>query len=97
MTVALCGFCAYYAHMTPEREDAVRRALTLAPGSLRALAEEARLSEALLRAVRDGQRRATRATVEALVGALERLAARNAEAAAALRDTLTGEGEEDPR
>lgn len=86
----------YNAHMTPEREDAVRRALDLAPGSLRALAEEAGVSEALLRAVRDGQRRATQATVEALAGALERLAGRNAQAAATLRDTLTGESEEAP-
>lgn len=87
---------AYHAHMTPEREDAVRRALELAPGSLRALAEEAGVSEALLRAVRDGQRRATRTTVEALAGALERLADRSGQAAATLRDTLTGESEEAP-
>lgn len=69
-------------------EDAVRAALELAPGSLRALAREAGLSEALLRRIRDGTRTATPETVGKVAGALERLRDRHDEAARVLRDSL---------
>jgi transcriptional regulator with XRE-family HTH domain len=77
--------------MEQEREDAVRRAMKAASGSLRALADEAGVSESLLRHIRDGRRRATSAVVEALAQALERRAAREVEVAAALRATLNEE------
>lgn len=79
--------------MTPEREDAVRRALDMASGSLRALADEANVSEGLLRHIRDGRRRATPAVVTAVAEALDRRAARAAEAAALLRATLNEEAQ----
>ncbi len=80
--------------MTPEREDAVRRALRLAPGSLRAVAQKAGVSEGLLRHIRDGRRNATPAVVEALAEALEQLSGRYADAASALRDVLAEQEEE---
>lgn len=76
------------------REDAVRRASELAPGSVRALADEAGVSEGLLRFIRDGQRSATPAVVEALAAALERLSERHADAARILRDSLREGGEQ---
>jgi hypothetical protein len=83
--------CPYFADMPTAREEAVRRALELIPGSIRALAEEAGLSEGLLRKIRDGERRATQTTVEALADALSRWASRNSEAARILRETLSRE------
>ena len=80
--------------MTPEKRDAVQRALKLAHGSIRALAEEAGVSDALIRHVRDGRRRATPALVEALAEAFERLGDRHREAAELLRETLDDEAEE---
>ncbi len=75
-------------------ENAVRRALELHPGSLRALAREAGLSHRLLVLIRGGERRATPATVEALAGALERMAGAQAEAARVLRDSLRAREED---
>ena len=68
-----------------KREVAVARALRVAPGSLRAVADEAGVSESLLRAIRDGERSATPVTVEVVAAALERLAQRHADAARLLR------------
>lgn len=72
--------------MTPEMEDAVRRALDDAPASLRAIAREAGVSQALLTMIRSGRRAATAETVEAVATALERLSERHAEAARVLRE-----------
>lgn len=79
--------------MTPEREDAVRQALDMAPGSLRAIAQEAGVSEGMLRHIREGRRRATPTVMEAVAEALEQLAREHAAAAALLRDALTTTGE----
>ena len=76
---------------SPEQEDAVRRALELFSGSLRALGREAGVSYRLLGMIRDGQRTATRATVEALAEAFERLRDRHDEAARVLRESLNEE------
>lgn len=84
----------YGSDMTSERRaKAVRKALELVPGSILAVATETGVSEKLLRMIRDGNRSATPATVEALASALERFASRNAEAARVLRETL---GREEP-
>lgn len=74
--------------MTKDAEDAVRHTLKAYPGSIRTLAREAGVSDTLLRLIRDGKRTATQETVEALAGAMERLADRHAEAARILRDAL---------
>lgn len=74
--------------MSPKRENAVRRALKRAPGTLRALAREAGVSLRLLQLIRDGERSATPEVVAALAHALERLAKQNAEAARVLRQAL---------
>lgn len=50
----------------------IRRVLEEAPGSIRELAREAGVSHSLLVAIRDGQRRLTPATREALATALRR-------------------------
>ena len=86
-TVAPRPVCAYHAYMGM-REDAVRRLMDITPGSVRALAFEAGLSEGLLRFIRAGERSATLETVRALAGASERLRDRHAEAARVLRDSL---------
>lgn len=91
MNVASSHLCTHIAYMG-KKEDAVRRALELYRGSVRGLAQEAGLSEPLVRFVRDGTRSATPATVQALSEALERLSERNAEAARILRDSLSEEG-----
>lgn len=62
----------------------VAEAVEAAPGSIRELAEKAGVSDALIRHVRDGRRRLTPATREALSGALRRWAARCEAAAAGL-------------
>ena len=82
----------YSSDMTPEREDAVRRALKIAPSSMLALAQEAGVSEKLLRLIRDEKRSATPRVVEALAGALERVSDRHGEAARILREVLRREG-----
>ena len=81
--------------MEQRREDAVRRALELYPGSLRALAREAGLSHRLLGYIRDGERSATAETLEALIGAFERLTQRHAEGARILRKSLEATGGDD--
>jgi len=94
MTAALApqASCAHHGNMSPEREDAVREALAIYPGSLRALAREAGISYRLIGMIRSGERSATPTTVEALAGAFERLRDRHADAARILRHTL---GEEE--
>lgn len=66
----------------------MRDALQVSPMSMRAIALEAGISDTLLRLIREGRRTATPATVQALADALERMSARNAEAARVLRETL---------
>lgn len=87
-TLAPASSRTHSGDMSMEREDAVRRALKLYPGSLRSLGREAGLSYRLLGKIRDGDRSATPRTVEALAGALERLRDRHDEAANVLRDSL---------
>ena len=62
---------AHYTHEM-DAQTALRKILDMTPGSIRELAREAGLSEALLRAVRDGDRRLTRQSRDALVDALGR-------------------------
>ena len=69
-------------------EDVVREALRLSPHSIRAIAEEAGVSEKLLRMIRDGERTATVPVVTALAGAMERMTEQQAGAASMLKDTL---------
>jgi hypothetical protein len=76
------------ATMKNTRAAAVRRALEIHPGTLRALAREAGVSHTLLARIRDGDRAATEETVEALAEAMERFAAAHADAAARLRNSL---------
>lgn len=64
---------------------AVKRALGLAPGSLRALAREAGVSHALLLMVCRGQRGATRPVMAKVAAALTRWAANCERGATALR------------
>lgn len=59
-----------------DTQDTLRRILRVAPGSIRALARESGVSEALLRAVRDGDRRLTREARDAVADALRTWAAR---------------------
>lgn len=54
----------------------IERILDEAPGSIRELAREAGVSERLIRAVRDGMRRLTPATRDALAAVLRRWAGR---------------------
>ena len=82
---------SHIGNMSPEQEDAVRRALELFPGSLRALGREAGVSYRLLGMIRDGQRTATTETVEALADAFERLRDRHDEGARILRESLNQE------
>ena len=71
----------------------VRRfAWTLSPSSTLALATEAGVSDRLLRMIRDGERSATPAVVEAVAGAMERLGARHGDVARVLRQALSSEG-----
>ena len=77
-----------------EREDAVRRAVELHTGSLRALAREAQISPRLLRMIVSGDRTATPRTVERLAGAMERLQEIHAEALLVLKESIQ-EREED--
>ena len=74
------------------REDALRWALELAPGSLLSIADEAGYSEKLLRLIRAGKRSATPAVTRAVAEALERLSDRYSESARILRNALTEEG-----
>ena len=69
-------------------EDVVREALKLSPHSIRAIAEEAGVSEKLLRMIRDGERTATVPVVTALADAMERLSEQQAGATSMLKNTL---------
>lgn len=81
-----CLPCPYIADMG-EKEDALRRALEMAPDSIRLLAREAGVSDKLLRLIRDGYRTATPRTIEKLAKAMERFAERHTQAAQLLRDS----------
>jgi uncharacterized protein HemY len=70
------------------REDAIRRAMDLFPGSILALGREAGVSSRLLRMIRDGERPATPRVTAYVAAALERLGERHDEAARILRDAL---------
>lgn len=59
----------------------LRKVLEANPASIRTLASEAGVSEKLLRLIRDGNRRLTPETRDALAGALRRWEARCREAA----------------
>ena len=80
--------------MSPEMEDAVRRAMRASPTSDRTLAHESGISPALLSMIRTGERSATPAVVTALADALDRLAGRHADAARILRHALASEEDE---
>lgn len=68
----------------PSPPDVFQRVLREAPGSIRELAREAGVNETLLRKVRDGKRRLTRETQQAVVNALQRWSGRCEELARAL-------------
>lgn len=72
-------------------QEAVRRALADAPGSLRALAREAGVPHSTLVRIRQGDRTPTRDVSEALAAALERWSGSCAEAADTLRQSLSQE------
>lgn len=84
-------WCAYFAHMG-KKEDAVRKALELYPGSIRSLAAASGVSEALLRAIRDGERSATTRTVAFIAYAMEAMGKSELEAARILKDSLGKKG-----
>ena len=69
-------------------EDVVKEALRLSPHSVRTIADEAGVSEKLLRMIRDGERKATVPVVTALADAMERLAEEQAGAASMLSQAL---------
>lgn len=73
------------------QEDAVREALRLSPHSVRTLADEAGVSEKLLRLIRDGERNATPRVVMALAEAMKGLAQRQADAIRILQESLQRE------
>jgi len=89
MTLAYAREGAHIAYMG-KQEDAVRRALESFPGSIRTLAAAVGVSEGLLRAIRDGQRRATPRVVALVANALSDMAERQADAARILSDSLQG-------
>lgn len=62
----------YCADAMSDSRAALRQALDAIPASTRALAEEAGVDEKLLRMIRDGERRLTPETRDALAGALRR-------------------------
>lgn len=64
----------------------MRRILEETPGSIRALAREAGVSHVLLTKIRDGERRLTPGTREALAAALERWSERLDSFATELRE-----------
>lgn len=69
MTLDVPPVCAHITH-DMDAQTALQKALDRVPGSIRELAAEAGLSEALLRAVRDGDRRCTERTRRRLLDAL---------------------------
>ena len=66
----------------------MKQVLKHAPGSLLSIANEAGVSEKLLRLIRDGKRSATPAVTEAVAQALEDLGDRYSESASVLRRAL---------
>ena len=73
----------FLTHMT--LDAALRRAIERAPCSVRALAHEAGVSDALLFMIASGKRQATPRVALKVAGALEKWAARCADEAAAIR------------
>ncbi len=71
-----------------EIDKALIRAMEKSPGSLRALAQEARVSQATLSGIRSGKRTADAAVARAVAEALARWEARCWEAERLLRKTL---------
>lgn len=84
-----------YGHME-EARAVLRTILDEAPGSIRELAREAGISHPLLVAIRDGERRLTPETRDAVAAALRRWAERCEGLAEALEaaETRTSDGEE---
>ena len=78
--------------MSDPLTDAVRRALKLAPCSLRALAREAKVPHVTLVLVRSAKRQATPAVAAALSAALDAWAARCHDAAKGLRKASGAQG-----
>lgn len=78
-----------------DADGLLRQALGAVPGSLRELARAADLSPRLLRMVRDGDRRLTPATRDALIAALRRWEERCGRAAEALERSDPGTGGDD--
>ena len=78
-----------------ETRAVLRRILEDAPGSIRAIAREADVSHALLVAIRDGDRRLTPRTREALTAALRRWADRCERLAEDLESAGTSNGEDE--
>ncbi|MFH1763310.1 MAG: hypothetical protein ABIF09_03870 [Gemmatimonadota bacterium] len=87
MNLAPTSICADDAHMGIQ-EDAVRTALESYPGSIRSLAAASGVSEALIRAIRDGERTATTRTLGKIADAMSEMAERQADAARILRDAI---------
>lgn len=93
-TLASAPICDHDGNVK-ETGAVLRRVLDESPGSIRELAREAGVSHVLLLAVRDGQRRLTPETQEAVVAALRRWAERCEDLAESLEaaETSTPEGE----
>lgn len=70
-------------------EEAVRRALAEAPGSLREIAREASVDHSTLVRIRSGKRGATREVAQAVADALGRWANRCSTAEGLLRTSLS--------
>lgn len=77
MTVDSLPVRSHLAYIMEQGKQAVRAVLEEVPVSIRALAREAGVSESLLRAIRDGNRRLTAETRKAVVAALRRLGERH--------------------
>jgi hypothetical protein len=75
-------------------EEAVLRALEEAPGSLRAIAREAKVPHSTLVRIRGGERGATAEVARALAGALHRWGSRCSSAERLLRHSLSQEVDE---
>jgi transcriptional regulator with XRE-family HTH domain len=76
-------------------EEAVRRALAEAPGSVREIAREAGVDHSTLVRIRRGDRGATRDVARALADALGRWAGRCSSAEGILRQSLSQEVEDE--
>jgi transcriptional regulator with XRE-family HTH domain len=69
----------------------VRGALESYPGSIRSLAAASGVSEALIRAIKNGERRATTRTLELIADALSETAERQSHAVRILRNAIRKE------